>query len=61
VSVTPFPIGKGPVADLVAQVAIEVAARMDVTNRGKAKNRTDTEKALVVHKGTGTMKWPLRV
>jgi hypothetical protein len=37
VLVTPLSVGKGPVADLVAQVTAEVAARMAVTKRGKDK------------------------
>jgi hypothetical protein len=46
------------VVDLVAQVATEVAARMVVTKRSKAKNRTDTEKALKAsQKGNGSIKW----
>jgi hypothetical protein len=43
--------------DLVAQVAGEMAARMVVAKRGKAKNRTDAKKALkAAQKRTETMK-----
>ena len=55
-SVTLVPSGPNVVSDLVAQVASEVAARMAVTKRGKAKNRTDPEKALKAAQ-KGTMKW----
>ena len=55
-SVTPVSSGPNVVSDIVAQVAAEVAARMAVTKRGKAKNRTDVEKALKASQ-KGTMKW----
>jgi hypothetical protein len=46
------------VADLVAQVAAEVAARMAVTNKGKVKMCTDAEKAMnTSQKGNATRKW----
>ena len=56
VAVTPLPSVNGPVADLVAQVAAEVAARLATTK--KNKNRREADRALKAsQKGTGTMKW----
>ncbi|KAK1666550.1 hypothetical protein QYE76_054709 [Lolium multiflorum] len=56
VAVTPLPTVNGHVADLVAQVAAEVAVRL--ASIKKSKNRRDADKALKASlKGTPTVKW----
>jgi hypothetical protein len=56
VAVTPVPTVNGPVADLVAQVPAELAARLASTK--KRKNISDADKALKAsQKENGTMKW----
>ncbi|KAK1670014.1 hypothetical protein QYE76_058173 [Lolium multiflorum] len=52
----PLPAINGHVADLVAQVAAELAARLAITE--KNKNHREADMALKAsQKGTGTMKW----
>ncbi|KAK1698799.1 hypothetical protein QYE76_015496 [Lolium multiflorum] len=56
VEVTPLSVVNGPMADLVARVAAEVAARFAATK--KNKNRREADRALKAsQKGTGAMKW----
>jgi hypothetical protein len=51
-----MPIDEGGVANLVAQVSAEVAARMTATRKTRAKNLSDVDNFLKVAP-KGTMKW----
>ena len=58
VLVTPLQASNEHVVDLVALVAAEMPARIAVTDKDNAKNRTDADKAVKAsQKGNETMKW----